>query len=135
MLSFELQDEIWSLFRSSPEVLSILGVTDDQDYDQLNTRIRREECPVSLLTPDVLPFVSLVFINSHRTGNHLVNNGVLELSIYTSTRYDAMRLFKVLKELLQNRYEDFSIVHEGQIPSGVVGIYQYSIRFSPFISA
>lgn len=135
MDSFGMQDEIFMLFRGSPELMSLLNITDTEDYDQLNTRIRREELEVKLLTADVLPFVSIVFVNAHPTENHLINKGVLELCIYTSTRNDALHIYRVAKGLLQNHYEDFRIVHEGQISSGVTGIYAYSIRFYPMINA
>jgi len=132
MDSFSLQDDIFELCRSSTELLSIFGITDNDD--QLNERIRREECPVELLTTDSLPFLSLVFINAHPTRNYLVNTGVLEMNIYSSTRYDAMQIYRIVKGLLQSR-EDFAIHAEGQVPSGIVGIYQYRVRFSPLVSA
>ena len=100
------------LFRGSTELMTLLGVTDIEDWDELNTRVRREELSVELLTTDLLPFISLVFINAHPTGNYKVNKGVLELNIYTSTRYDAMNIYGVAKKLLQDNYEDFQVIHE-----------------------
>jgi len=123
------------LCRGSTELMTLLSVTDIEDYDQLNTRVRREELSMDRLTVDTLPFISLVFINAHPTGNFKVNKGVLELNIYTCTRYDAMNIYGVVKKLLQNSYEDFQVIHEGQVSSGVTGVYEYSIRFYPMISA
>jgi hypothetical protein len=133
--SFSVQDDIFNLFTTNVTLMALLSLTLLSSNDDKNTRVRREDYPVVPITSDILPFVSLIFINSHQSRNFMVNNGVLELSIYASTRYDALNVYRSCKSILQSNYEDFAIAHEAQVPSGVVGIYKYSIRFSPMISA
>jgi hypothetical protein len=146
MLTFDLQDQIYEFCRGSTETKDALQIT--QEYidafdrtpeeninDAWDTKVRREEYQVTPLTIDILPFLSLVFINAHPTKNYLVNLGVLEMNIYGSTRYSVIQIYRVVRGLLQSKYENFAIIAEGQVASGIVGIYQYRVRFSPLISS
>ena len=135
MDSFGTQDIIFDDFAADNELNGLLGITDNTNNEQLNNKIYREELPIVQITPEALPFLYIVFINAHATNNFMVNKGVLELSVYAGTRYDAMNIIRACKEILQNNYEDYQIIHEGQVSSGVSGIYKYILRFTPLIES
>lgn len=133
--SFDRQDKIFEYFIGDTTLIGLLGITDVNDNDQLNSHIRREVQSVDLLTTDSLPFIVEYFPNTHPTSNYRVNSGVLEIDVYAGTRYDAMLLSKRIKEILEQNYEDTALIHEGQVSSGVKGIYEFSMRFKPLIKS
>ena len=132
MDSFALQDSIFSLLTNDVQMLSLLN--NPSGNEELNLRCRREDLLVSELSPEAIPFVSFVFIDAQLTNNYLTNNGVLEVNIYTVSRYDAMNIYRRLKELLYSD-ERYRIIAEGQIPSGISGIFLYRLRLKPIINS
>ena len=142
METFEVQNEIFQLFYNDLQMLSLLGiitpyqyefVTPSQVYEELNfellnEKIRREELMLSEIKPEVLPFVTFVFIDSLESKNHLVNRGILEVNIFCSVRYEASGIYSRVKTLLKQKF-DLQLIHEGQVASGIQGIYCYRTRF------
>lgn len=82
-----------------------------------------------------LPFVSFVFIDATPTNNYLRNKGLLEIDIVCSVDYEAGQIYKVIVPLLQQHFDDFRIVAEGEASSGISGIYRYRIRFKPLVNS
>lgn len=131
---FEIQDKIYNLFTNDTQLMNLF---DNPDTDELrNEKFRREGMYLEEITIDKLPFIIFVFLpDGSSTQNYLVNKSLMEISIYTTTRYEAMLIYKEVKRILQSNFEDMQIIVEGQRPSGILGIFKYIIRFKPLVNS
>jgi len=128
--AFKTQDQIFDLLRNDQELMTLLGspATDEE----INIKLKREMTSIDVFNTDDLDFISFYFINAMPTRNHKVNRGVLVIDYFTSLRYNAGELSERVKTVLADKL-DLQIMSEGQIPSGIVGVYQYRQRFMPLI--
>lgn len=134
MDTFDVQDKLFNLFVDDTELCKLLSITDPKNNDLTNTKIRREIQSTELINNKNLPFISVFFANSYRTGNWKMNHGLLEIDVYSGTRYNAKKIVKRIKSLL-SEYDDMYVYHEGQVASGIVGIYEYSMRLYPLVES
>lgn len=128
--AFKTQDQIFNILKSDTVLLNIIG--NPVGNDALNIKFKREMCSVDVINAKDLDFISFYFVNAMPTKNYMVNKGILIIDYYTALRYNSMLLSDRVVFLL-NKYMDLNISSEGQIPSGMVGIYQYRQRFMPTI--
>jgi hypothetical protein len=132
METFAIQDKVYGIFTNDTELLSLLG--DPTDDESKNLRFRREELMLTELNTEVIPFLSFVFIDSLESKNYLRNKGILEVNIYCSVRYEAMGIYRRLQALLKENF-DIQVIHEGQVASGIQGIYCYRVRYRIIVSS
>lgn len=135
MDTFKMQDEVFDLLLSDDTFCTLMGITNKSDDDLINSKIRRVIQPTDLLTADGLPFIVEYFYNAHRTGNYLMNKGSFEIDVYTGTRVNTKAIVRQVKALLQSKYEDMNIYHEGYVASGIVGVTQYTLRMIPLVNS
>ena len=131
--TFNLQDAVFDLFKVDVELLGLLG--DPIGDDELNNKIRRETFDDSQLDASSVNFVSFFFLDTGATENYLVNKGLLQFDIYCGSRYSAQRISTVIKRILNDNFEDFKVVFEGQRYAFNPSIYKYAIRVKPLITA
>ena len=145
MDTFDMQDKIFSLFSTDTAMKTALGITadylatfgGDDEYNlqcALDIKIKRQELSLDQVVVENLPYMTTAFINAHVTRNYLVNHGVLEIITYGSW-IDAKSIVKIQKKILQDNFEDYQVTREGQVSSGVSGIYAYSVRYNPIVKA
>lgn len=132
METFDIQNEIYDLLTNDTELLALLG--DPIDDESKNLRFRREELMLSEVKPEIIPFVSFVFIDSLESKNMLRNRGILEVNIFCSVRYEASGIYTRVKTLLKQKF-DLQLIHEGQVASGIQGIYCYRVRFRLLVNS
>ncbi len=133
IITFDIKNNIFQIFTNDTELMNILGCQDDNESKDL--KFRRQSKMLTEVDIGVLPFVSFVFIDASPTNNYLRNKGLLELDIVCSSDYEAEQIYKKIIPLLQQRFEDFRITAEGEVNSGISGIYCYRIRFKPLVSS
>ena len=131
--TFSLQDAVFDLFKVDAELLGLLG--DPIGDDELNNKIRRETFDDSQLDASSVNFVSFFFLDTGATENYLVNKGLLQFDLYCDSRYSAQRISTVIKRILNDNFEDFKVVFEGQRYAFNPSIYKYAIRVKPLITA
>ena len=131
--TFNLQDAVFDLFKVDIELLGLLG--DPIGDDELNNKIRRETFDDSQLDASSVNFVSFFFLDTGATENYLVNKGLLQFDLYCDSRYSAQRISTVIKRILNDNFEDFKVVFEGQRYAFNPSIYKYAIRVKPLITA
>ena len=131
--TFNLQDAVFDLFKVDVELLGLLG--DPIGDDELNNKIRRETFDDSQLDASTVNFVSFFFLDTGATENYLVNKGLLQFDLYCDSRYSAQRISTVIKRILNDNFEDFKVVFEGQRYAFNPSIYKYAIRVKPLITA
>lgn len=131
--TFNLQDAVFDLFKVDVELLGLLG--DPIGDDELNNKIRRETFDDSQLDASSVNFVSFFFLDTGATENYLVNKGLLQFDLYCDSRYSAQRISTVIKRILNDNFEDFKVVFEGQRYAFNPSIYKYAIRVKPLITA
>ena len=131
--TFNLQDTVFDLFKVDVELLGLLG--DPIGDDELNNKIRRETFDDSQLDASSVNFVSFFFLDTGATENYLVNKGLLQFDLYCDSRYSAQRISTVIKRILNDNFEDFKVVFEGQRYAFNPSIYKYAIRVKPLITA
>lgn len=134
MDTFDVQDKLFNLFISDKELCNLLSIKDPTNNDLINSKIRREIQSSELVNSKALPFLTVVFSNSYRTENWKMNHGLLEIDVYSGTRYSAKKIVKRIKSLLST-FDDMWIYHEGQVASGITGIYEYSMRLLPLVES
>lgn len=134
MDSFEVQDMLFNKFTSDTELMQFLNATDTNNYDLLNKKVQREILAPETIKPEDAPFIYIICVNAYVTNNWMRNNAIMEIGAYTGSRYDAINIIRACHRLLRT-YDGYSIIHEGQVSSGVSGIYKYAIRFSPLINS
>lgn len=134
MDQFDIQNAIYDLFTADTELMTLLQVAIDAEDELKNNRVRRQELDVTLITADILPFITVVFLPANNpTDSYAQKRGLLEISIYCSVPYTAGLIFKRAKVILQNNFEDMAIGYEGASSSGVAGIYKYIFRCKPIV--
>lgn len=69
------------------------------------------------------------------TRNILVNREVVEFNIYASNVYQASLIFKAIKRILGEHYEDAQCISSGQRSVAAVGVYCFSFRIKSFVSS
>ena len=131
--TFNLQDAVFDLFKVDIELLGLLG--NPIGDDELNNKIRRETFDDSQLDASSVNFVSFFFLDTGATENYLVNKGLLQFDLYCDSRYSAQRISTVIKRILNDNFEDFKVVFEGQRYAFNPSIYKYAIRVKPLITA
>ena len=89
----------------------------------------------SQLDASSVNFVSFFFLDTGATENYLVNKGLLQFDLYCDSRYSAQRISTVIKRILNDNFEDFKVVFEGQRYAFNPSIYKYAIRVKPLITA
>ena len=112
-------------------MLSLLG--NPVGDEQLNNKIRREEQSPDVITDADMDFISLYFIDGIQTKNHLANRGVLQVDFFCATRYSALNLVNQFRSIMKSNWADYKVVHEGQSPSGISGVYKYRLRYVALI--
>lgn len=132
MDTFDIQDELYLAFTNDDALMEELG--NPIGHEAKNLRFRREELMLSELTAEILPFITFVFIDSIESKNMLRNRGILEVNIYCSSQYQAGIIYRRLKDVLKQLY-DIQLIHEGQVSSGVSGIYCYRTRFKLLVNS
>ena len=144
--TFDIQNKIINSFASDTDMKAALGITDEflasfggtseeNYYNAVDVKIRRFALPVEQVITDYLPYMTVAFVNAYKTGNMLINHGLLEIITYVSQWGDANNIVKQQRRVLKETFEDndFQVVHEGQISSGVPGIFAYSVRYKPMV--
>lgn len=132
METFAIQDNIYELFTSDTELMDRLGKPSDDKSK--NLRCRREEINLNELKPEIVPFVSFVFIDSLKSDNYLRNNGILELNIFCSDRFQAIGIYDRCILLLEQKFE-IQVFREGQVNSDISGIYCYRTKFKILVNS
>lgn len=112
--------------------MSIFG--DPTDDESKNLKFRRQTKVLTEVDVEQLPFVSFVFIDADVTKNYLRNKGLLELNIYCSADYEAEIIYNAIVPLVK-QLDDVSIIAEGEVASGIPGIYCYRVRFRPLVNS
>lgn len=133
MNSFKTQDMLYRLFTEDVELMKLMG-SPDGDEDK-NARFRREECDITDINADSFPFLTILFLDTEGTQNYLINEGLLELNIYSSGRYPAMKIYERVRELLRLNCPEMKIVTEGQVYTEIRGVYCYRVRYNPLINS
>lgn len=133
--TFDLQDELFDLFRYDEELPVILGITDVNDIGQCDNKIRRQCQDPTLLTTDVLDFFDYSFVDARPTKNYLVNFGLLEINIFAGNRYKAKLIYDPIKRILKDNYDNMQVYSEGQVNSPIRDIYCYRIRLKPLVNS
>lgn len=128
--TFKTQDQIFELLSNDTELMNLLGnpATDEE----LNIKLKREMTSIDVFDTNDLDFISFYFVNAMPTKNYKVNKGVLIIDYFTSLRYNAGELSEKIKTILSEKL-GLQIMSEGQIASGIVGVYQYRQRFMPLV--
>jgi hypothetical protein len=131
------------LFSTDTELLADLGVTADYIAhfatgddaanlaNALDIKIKQRELTVDQVLAENLPYMTMSFINAYPTGNYLRNKGVLSIVVYTTG--DEAAICTRIRRILQGQYEDFQVIHEGQVASGTPGIFAYRTEFYPLV--
>ena len=131
--SFKFQDSLYNLFIADAELLEIMGnPTDDEER---NLRFRREDFDISEIDSENFPFMTITFADANESDNCLRNIGILEINIFTSTRYTASVIYDIMNKIIRYNLNDMKIISEGQVYAGVRGMYCYRIRYNPVINA
>lgn len=133
MNSFKTQDMLYRLFTGDSELVRIMG--NPYGDEELNARFRREECDITDINADSFPFLTILFLDTESTGNYLINEGLLELNIYSSGRYTAVKIYERVRELLRLYCPEMKIVTEGQVYTEIRGVYCYRVRYNPLINS
>ena len=127
---------------------SALGITDISNMLICNKKVRTQAADPTLLSmtdpidpsdpssPLVLPFVDMSFIPTHgQQKNYLTNKGTLEFNIYCSYISEAEVIYKAIKVILENNYEDLQVTYSGQGGCPIADIYRYIFRVRPLTSS
>lgn len=133
MDSFNTQDMLYRLFTADRELMKLMG--NPCGDEEKNARFRREECDITDINADSFPFLTILFLDTEGTRNYLINEGLLELNIYSSGRYMASLIYKRVRELLRLNCPEMKIVTEGQVYTEIRGVYCYRVRYNPLINS
>ena len=133
MITFDIKNKLFEVFTNDTELKNIVSCLDEDESK--NLKFRRQTKVLTEVDIDMLPFVSFVFIDANPTGNHLMNKGLLELDIVCSVDYEAEIIYKTIVPLIHQQLEDLRIVAEGEVSSGISGIYCYRLRFKPLVNS
>lgn len=128
--TFRTQDQIYELLGNDLEVLALLG--NPSTDEEKNIKLKREITSLDVFETSDLDFLSFYFIDAVPTKNFKVNKGILIIDYFAALRYNAGELSEKVKSVLARKL-DLQIMSEGQIPSGIIGVYQYRQRFMPLV--
>ena len=105
--SFKFQDSLYNLFIADAELLEIMGnPTDDEER---NLRFRREDFDISEIDSENFPFMTITFADANESDNCLRNIGILEINIFTSTRYTASVIYDIMNKIIRYNLNDMKI--------------------------
>lgn len=135
MDTFDIQDEMFSLFIADSVLTELLGIADATDIILCDSKIRRQQQDSTLLKPEMLDFFDYSFIDATKTGNFLVNHGILEFNIYAGKRNDASLICKSIRRILKKNYEDMHVYSEQQAGCPIENIFCYCLRVRPTIDS
>ena len=136
MDQFELQNKLFGLFIADTALCTVLGIADNTDIGLCDSKMRRIAADSTLLKPEDLPFFDYSFIpNYGQMKNYKVNRSTLEFNIYTPTLDNAGEIFRELKKILQENFEEAQIYYAGQASSGVSNVYRWNFRVHLLVSS
>lgn len=138
--TFDLQDELYDLFSTDSELISYLKLEATPLEESLQNKIRRTKVDETVLetdTTDILPFFSYSFIaGMSRTSNYLVNKSPMQINIYYNYDADIRPIYKKIKKLLNENYDDMRVISEGQYTSASFqSIRCYRFIVSPLVNS
>jgi len=130
--AFELQDQIFEWFANDAQLLALLG--NPATPEALNNKFRREVCGMDEVE-GCLDFINFYFLPSGgRTGNYKVNRNSLFVDFFCAFRNDAIALSERVNEIIEgNSNEEILMSSEGQLPSGITGVYLYRQKYMPLV--
>lgn len=133
--SLELQDELFGLFIKDATICELLGITDSEDFEFCSNVIRRGVQPAAVINeaPDLFFSYYTVPTYSGFSENYLVNQQVVEFTVYGKFKGQITKLFKAINAVLKRNYEDMRMVAEGDVSSSVTGLYAYMFRVKPLV--
>lgn len=137
--TFDFQDELFMLFRSDSELCNLLGINvegmnEDDMYNLLNNKLRREDFSPEQFTEDTLDFIAFYFADADTSNNYLLNRGLLRLDIYSKYRYTAGQIRKRCVQLISDTF-DIRVVAEGQKQSEITNVYKYRLELLPLVGS
>lgn len=127
------------LFRSDSELCNLLGINvegmnEDDMYNLLNNKLRREDFSPEQFTEDTLDFIAFYFADADTSNNYLLNRGLLRLDIYSKYRYTAGQIRKRCVQLISDTF-DIRVVAEGQKQSEITNVYKYRLELLPLVGS
>lgn len=129
MTSFDLTDELWSLFTANDELKDLLDIVTDDDY---SIKVRLEDVMAEGYEVEKLPFITIYFSEAMTTENDFMNQGYLCIDIYAAMRNDVSAIRKIIVDTLHEKFDE-RVRNEGQQQSGIHAVYKYHLEFWPLI--
>lgn len=127
-----LSNELFDLFATSEDLLSLLNVTVNDSIDVLDNKLRRVAADSTFLDTNdtsLFPFIDFSWIPNNGTQrNVLTFKGVLEFNIWTSQFSDAEAIFNILMSLMKSKYEGVTMIYSGAQSSGLANVYRWVFR-------
>lgn len=112
------------------------GMTPEEAMAVYDDNVRRSVADATLITPEELPFIDISGVEGYSaTGNYMVNRVPIEINVYAVNRWQASLVYKAIKRLLKEHFDDAMIVHEGQRNTPLQGMYCYSMKIKQFVSS
>lgn len=130
MNCFEYVDKICSLCTNNEQLVELLGITTDDDYE---LKIRTEDVMAEGYEAENLPYIAIYFAEAWKTYNDFTNLGFLYIDIYAAMRNSVPAIRKILVDIMHDNF-DVRVRNEMQTPSGVHAVYKYRLEFTPLVS-
>jgi hypothetical protein len=137
--SFDKLNELYDIFTADIELMELLcdvtGLTPEEAMAVYDDNVRRSFADPTLIVAEELPFVDMSCIEGYSaSGNYLVNRVPIEINIYAENNYRASLIYKAIKRLFKEHFEDAQVIHEGQRGTSQ-GIYCYNLRVKQFVES